>query len=153
MKKSQATKNIFLDDVAQSAGDLQRITGGLVIGEFIKLIRCQLKMSQRVLAQRAGVPQSTVSRVEKGLTDSTLPTLTRILNALSCDLVLAPMLRESIDSIRDNQAKKVANKNMRYLKGTMSLEKQQPDKRFLDALSKQEEEELLQGSGAKLWEE
>lgn len=62
------------------------------------------------------------------------------------------MLLESIDSIRRKQARKQAENHIRYLKGTMSLEKQQPDSKLLEELLKQEEERLLRGPGSKLWE-
>jgi transcriptional regulator with XRE-family HTH domain len=110
-------------------------------------------MSQRILAKRAGVPQSTVSRIEQGQRDVTLSTLQKILGAVSCDLVIAPLLQDSIDSIRRKQAKKVAEKQVMYLQGTMNLEDQQPDSRFIEELLKQEVERLLQGPSAKLWEE
>jgi len=39
------------------------------------------------------------------------------------------------------------------LKGTMNMEEQQPDDRFMEELLKQEENQLLQGPNVKLWEE
>jgi hypothetical protein len=83
----------------------------------------------------------------------TLSTLNKILNAISCDLVIVPLLRDSIDVTRRKQARKIAEKQVRYLKGTMNLEDQQPDARFMEELIKQEEEHLLQDPSAKLWEE
>lgn len=55
--------------------------------------------------------------------------------------------------IRGKQARKIAEKQGFYLKGTMNLEDQEPDSLFIEALIKQEEEFLIQGPNAKLWEE
>jgi transcriptional regulator with XRE-family HTH domain len=153
MKPSSPSEKLLIREISQAAHNLAVAVRGLSIGELIKLIRTQLGMSQASLAKRAGVPQSTVSRIEQGQRNLSLSTLQKILSAISCDLVLAPALQESIETIRLSQAKKIARKSVRYLKGTMNMEEQQPDDRFIEELLKQEEEQLLQGPNAKLWEE
>ncbi len=153
MKKTLNAEKIFINGVSKNAANLQEITRGLEIGDFIKIIRKQLKMSQSSLAQRAGVPQSTISRIEKGSKNTTQLMLLKILEALSCDLIIAPRLKEPIDTIRDKQAKKMAKKRTRYLQGTMNLEQQEPNKLLLKKLTEQTENELLQGNGTSLWKE
>lgn len=59
---------------------------------------------------------------------------------------------EPIDVTRRKQARRVAENNVRYLRGTMSLEEQEPDKKLIQELIK-EEEELLRSPGNKLWRE
>lgn len=152
MRKKSISESLFLSEGSLSAQQLQKNIRGAVIGEFVKLIRSHLGMSQRVLAQRAGVPQSMISKIENSSIEPTLSTLRKILDALSCDLVIAPILREPIDVIRRKQAQDVAARQMKYLRGTMRLEKQEPDKKFFDELSRQKENELLHGSGKDLWE-
>jgi transcriptional regulator with XRE-family HTH domain len=153
MKKSPSTEKILLEEVSQTAQALQQATRGLPMGEFIKRIRYQLKMSQSALAKRVGIPQATISRIEHNQQNPTLLILSKILKALSCELVAAPMLKEPIDVIRHQQASRVAARHLRYLRGTMKLEKQEPDNRLFEELSKKEVEELLRGSGKRLWEE
>lgn len=153
MKPFSPSEKLLIEEVSQTAKSLAVVVRGLSIGELIKITRTQLGMSQTCLAKRAGVPQSTVSRIEKGQRDLSLYTLQKILSAISCDLVIAPTLQESIETIRRKQAKKIAQKHVHYLKGTMNLEEQQPDARFVEELLKQEEDQLLQGPNAKLWEE
>ena len=154
MKKCFSSEKLMIEDMSQMAVSLQRAMRGLSIGEFIKRIRGQLDMSQEVLASRSGLPQSTISRIEKGQKDPTLSMLSKVLTSLSCDLVVAPVLKQSIDAIRYKQARHIAEKHVRYLRGTMGLEKQEPDKRLLEELIKKEVEELLHGSsGIKLWKE
>lgn len=153
MKFYSTSEQLLIEEITQAAQKLRAAARGLTIGSLIKSIRSQLGMSQKALASRAGVPQSTVSRIEQGRKDTSLSTLNKVLLALSCDLVVVPVLQDSVDVIRRRQAKKIAEKQVRYLKGTMNLEGQQPDSRFIDELIKQEEERLLHGPNAKLWEE
>ncbi len=152
MKRSSKSEKLLLEEIALSAEKLQQAARGLPIGELIALIRNQLQMSQSALAKRAGIPQATVSRIEQSQQSPTLATLSKISEALCCELVVIPMLKKTIDAIRRQQAKQVAQRHVQYLKGTMNLEKQEPDIQLLDELVKEEENELLNGSGTKLWE-
>ncbi len=151
MRKSLRSEKLVLDEISEVGGRIRPLLRGMSMGQFIAMIRKQLGMSQKVLSSRAKIPQSTLSRVEQSKGDATLSTLKKIMNALSCDVVLVPILRESIDVQRRKQARRVAEKHIRYLQGTMSLEKQEPDARFFEALLKEKEEELLH-SKTKLWE-
>jgi transcriptional regulator with XRE-family HTH domain len=151
MKRLVESERILIEDIAQIALKAKVALKGLSIGELIRLIRTQLGMSQKILAKRAKVPQSTISRTELGKFEITFSTMEKILNALFCDLIVVPVLRESIDSIRKKQARKKAEERVRYLKGTMSLEDQTPDARFLENLIHREENKILHE--AKLWEE
>lgn len=153
MKSYSPSEKLLIEEIMQAAQKTRVAVRGLTIGALIKSIRVQLRMSQKALAKRAGVPQSTISRIEQEERDANLSTLNKILGAISCDLVIVPLLQDSIDAIRRKQARKMAEKQVRYLKGTMNLEDQQPDSRFIAELVKQEEERLLQGTNSKLWDE
>lgn len=153
MRYRSPAEKLLIQEITQAAEKLKIAMRGLRIGHLIKMIRLQLGMSQKALAKHAGLPQSTVSRVEQGQRDASLSTINKILDALSCDVVIAPVLKESIDAIRRKQAKKMAKKRVHYLKGTMNLEEQKPDEAFLDTLLQEEENRLLQGPAHKLWEE
>jgi transcriptional regulator with XRE-family HTH domain len=152
MKPKSPSEILLIKEVTHAAQNTRVAMRGLSIGALMKAIRLQLGLSQKALAQRAGVPQSTISRIEQEERNANLSTLNKILNALSCDLVIVPLLQESIETIRRKQARRVAEKQVRYLKGTMNLEEQQPDPKFIAELIKQEEERLLQGSNTKLWD-
>ncbi len=153
MKSYSPSEKLLIEEIMQAAQKARVATRGLTIGALIKSVRVQLGMSQKALAKRAGVPQSTISRIEQEERDANLSTLNKILSAISCDLVIIPLLQDSIDAIRRKQARKMAEKQVRYLKGTMNLEDQQPDSRFIVELIKQEEEHLLKGPNSKLWDE
>ena len=153
MKSFSPSEKLLIEEIMQAAQKTRTAVRGLTIGALIKSIRVQLGMSQKALAKRAGVPQSTISRIEQEERDANLSTLNKILSAISCDLVIVPLLQDSVDTIRRKQARKMAEKQVRYLKGTMNLEDQQPDSRFIAELIKQEEERLLQGPNSTLWDE
>ena len=153
MKYPSPSEKFLIEEIMRAAQKARVAAKGLTIGALIKSIRTQLGMSQKTLAQRARVPQSTISRIEQEKRDPHLSTLNKILTAISCDLVIVPLLQDSIEAIRRKQARKIAEKQVRYLKGTMNLEDQQPDAKFIEELIKQEEERLLQGSNSKLWDE
>jgi len=153
MKSFSPSEKLLIEEITQATQKTRIAVRGLSIGALIKSIRVQLGMSQKALAKRAGVPQSTISRIEQEERDANLSTLNKILSAISCDLVIVPHLQDSIDAIRRKQARKMAEKQVRYLKGTMNLEDQQPDSRFIAELIKQEEERLMQGPNSKLWDE
>ena len=153
MKPFSPSEKLLIEEIMQAAQKTRIAVRGLTIGALIKSIRVQLGMSQKALAKRAGVPQSTISRIEQEERDANLSTLNKILSAISCDLVIVPLLQDSVDAIRRKQARKMAEKQVRYLKGTMNLEDQQPDSRFIVELIKQEEERLMQGPNSKLWDE
>jgi predicted transcriptional regulator len=53
--------------------------------------------TQRTLAVRAGVPQSTVGRIEAGLVDPRASTLDRLLRACGLELGVVNRLGEGID--------------------------------------------------------
>lgn len=151
--KFSPSERVLIKEVMEISQKMKATIRGLSIGSLIKSIRTQLGMPQKTLAKRANVPQSTIFRIEQGQKNTNLLTLRKVLNALSCELVIAPLLQDSIDNIRCKQAKKVVEKQVRYLKGTMYLEDQQPDSSFIEELLKQKEESLLQGPNSKLWEE
>jgi transcriptional regulator with XRE-family HTH domain len=147
------SEQLLIEEIAKEGAKASQAARGLPPGALVKMIRKQIGMPQEVLARIAKVPQSTISRIEKGQGDPSLATLRRILQALDCDLVILPILRESVNTIRRRQARKRAENKVRYLLGTMHLEEQEPDKKFTDALLLQEEEKLLKGSNSTLWKE
>lgn len=83
-------------------------------------------MSQRTLAKRASVPQSTISKIDTGRLNPSVSTLAKVLQALECDLAISLVPKGRIEDILKNQAEKKARENVEYLEGTMSLEKQTP---------------------------
>jgi predicted transcriptional regulator len=54
-------------------------------------------ISQRELAARSGVPQSTIARIESGAVDPRVGTLRRLLRACGFDLEVEPLLGQDVD--------------------------------------------------------
>lgn len=65
--------------------------------ESLRAARRHAGLTQRELAARAGVPQSTIGRIEAGLVDPRQGTLTTLLRACGWDLEVLPSLGEGID--------------------------------------------------------
>ncbi len=64
---------------------------------IIRSARAARQLSQRELGRRAGVPQSTVGRIETGAIDPRVETLERLLDALGFDLTVEPRHGDGID--------------------------------------------------------
>jgi transcriptional regulator with XRE-family HTH domain len=74
-----------------------------VAARLVRYARRRAGLSQRALAQRAGVPQSTVARIELGRLIPRIDTLERILRATGRTLTSEPVLGagEDLSLIRD----------------------------------------------------
>ena len=153
MSKQLLSQSIIVKDVAEVASKLKEASRGINFGEQVKLIREQLGMSQRTLALRSNTPQPTISKVENGEINVGISILKRILHALSGELIMVPMLEDSIEEIRRKRAREKAVKEVSYLKGTMGLEDHGPDSEFIEKLIQQEADKLLHGPNYKLWDD
>ncbi|UOA20486.1 hypothetical protein DSM14862_03323 (plasmid) [Sulfitobacter indolifex] len=64
----------------------------------LKAARENKGLSQRALSARAGVPQSHISKIESGMVNLTVSSLTAIANALDLELALVP--RKAVPAVR-----------------------------------------------------
>ncbi len=62
---------------------------------ILNMARRRAGLTQRELAGRAGIPQPTVSRIERGKTVPTFETLDRLLEACGMELVVEDRPRET----------------------------------------------------------
>ena len=58
---------------------MKRSTKSAVAADLVRLARSRANLTQRELAERSGVPQSVIARIESGSRQPTLPTLDRVL--------------------------------------------------------------------------
>lgn len=122
---------------------------------WIKAIREALGMTSQQLAQRMGVSQPRISEIEKQEMASslTLDTLQRAANALDCQLVYALVPRESLNTLVQKRAEKVARTRVKAASHSMALEGQGVDNvdtaEQLDALIKK----LTELGGSALWDD
>lgn len=63
----------------------------------VRYARRRAGLSQRALAEKASVPQSTIGRIESGATDPRASTLDRLLAACGFDLEVEPRLGIGVD--------------------------------------------------------
>jgi predicted transcriptional regulator len=63
----------------------------------LRWARRRAGLSQRALAEKSGLPQSTIGRIEAGTVDPRVGTLTRLLRACGFDLEVEPLLGVGID--------------------------------------------------------
>ncbi|MEX0991163.1 MAG: helix-turn-helix transcriptional regulator [Actinomycetota bacterium] len=67
---------------------------GMKVDRILNMARRRAGLTQRELAELAGVPQPTVSRIERGKTVPTFDTLDRLLEACGMELVVEDQARE-----------------------------------------------------------
>lgn len=70
-------------------------------GAILRDARADAGLSRRALAAKAGVPTSTVSRIEQGQSDPTLTMLARLVDAAGRDLVVGSRPREDTLSLAE----------------------------------------------------
>jgi predicted DNA-binding mobile mystery protein A len=111
---------------------------------WIRLMREAFGMSTKQLAQRVGLDQSRVSRIENAEMegDLKLSTLKKMAEGLNMKLVYAFVPKDSLESIVMEQAQKVAEKRMAKISHSMKLEDQE--------LSPNEKERAMQSLVQKI---
>lgn len=80
-------------------GHVERLAGNL-----LRIARARTGMTQRQLAQAAGVPQSTIARIESGARQPSLPMLMRILAAVDLEPRITLAAYDSHDDVLDSTA-------------------------------------------------
>jgi transcriptional regulator with XRE-family HTH domain len=83
---------VLSDSESAIIGDVMDAAGSLV-----RRARRRANLSQRDLAARAEVPQSTVGRIESGSTDPRASTLSKLLQACGFELEAEPRLGLGVD--------------------------------------------------------
>jgi transcriptional regulator with XRE-family HTH domain len=66
-------------------------------GRMLREARARAKLTQRHLAQKSGIPQETIARIERGRADPRMATLDRLLEACAFGLEVMPRLGIGID--------------------------------------------------------
>lgn len=73
-------------------------------GNLLRRARAQKGLTQRQLAELAGVPQSSIAKIESGARQPTLPVLTRILVAVDLEPRIALEPYDDHDDVLDATA-------------------------------------------------
>jgi ribosome-binding protein aMBF1 (putative translation factor) len=95
-KPKQATEHTSYEDIARERRGSAEYREGyaeaqraFLIGQAVRERRLELGLSQVELAERAGMTQSALSRLEAGAVVPTIPVLDRVCAALDAKLVVA----------------------------------------------------------------
>lgn len=64
---------------------------------LLRAARARARLSQRALAERAGMPQPTIADIEKGKQDPRYRTLDRLLRACGHELDILPRAGDGVD--------------------------------------------------------
>jgi DNA-binding XRE family transcriptional regulator len=81
-----------LNELIVYSGRAQK-SAGQTPASLLRALRGLLKMSQADLAERAGLTQPHIARLESGAVDAQWGTWTRLFDAMFCDLLLVPRPR------------------------------------------------------------
>jgi transcriptional regulator with XRE-family HTH domain len=80
MKRSpRATWPDHIDTLTGIISTVTHPAGSQAAAGLVRLARSRAGLTQRQLAERAGVPQSVIARIESGARQPTIPTLERVL--------------------------------------------------------------------------
>ena len=120
---------------------------------WIRAIRDALGMTARQLANRLGVAQQAVARIEKEeLAGSvTIKTMRRIAECLDCVFVYGFVPRTSMEETVARQAKNIAAQRLAQASQTMSLENQALSRRENDQALSDLVDELIRTLPSSLW--
>jgi predicted DNA-binding mobile mystery protein A len=123
-------------------------------GGWIRLVRNALGMTTRQLAERLGVKQPRIVKIEKAEMDGsiTLKSLRDAANALGCDLVYAVVPRKSIRDVLEERATTKAREALGPVFHNMALEAQSPTDDVQNELLKEQIRDMLAGRPSRLWE-
>jgi predicted DNA-binding mobile mystery protein A len=144
-----ARKHLDRRLTALQAADLVRPPRG-----WIKAIREALGMTTAQLAERAGVSQSRIPRVEQGeIQDTiTLKTLRSVAESLNCTLVYALVPNQPLDDMLRARARALANQQLARTQHTMKLENQALSVGDLETERERLIDELLSHNAQRLWD-
>jgi len=150
MKKNPIT---IVDDIALSKlrVDSSSENQNFKPGDWIRLLRTHLRMTQTELAKRANITQANLIAIESGKVDPRVSTLQRIYKGLSCNLSVEPRPQKSLEEILRSRARAMALKRLKKTMGTMALEEQAPEKEIFKKLLKKRTDEILRDPRERLW--
>jgi len=150
MRKNLLT---IVDDIAlsqlQGASSPRRTD--LTPGDWIRILRTYLRMTQAEVAKLAQITQPNLAAIESGKADPRVSTLRRIYQSMRCDLSVEPRPQKPLGEILRARARAIALKRLKKAMGTMALEGQAPDKETFSRLLEKRTDEILSDRRERLW--
>ncbi len=121
---------------------------------WVREVRDALGMSSRQLAQRLGVSQPTVAKLERSEATETisLKSLRKLAEALNCTLVYALVPHESLEATLTREAEQQAANRIGRVEHTMRLEAQGRDAEEIERARQELAQEMIRTLSRDLWE-
>lgn len=157
MRQSPTNQRLIASQLEQLFAKLRALPDLRLIPTkgWIHAIRQALGLTTTQLAQKVGVHQTRISRIEDDEIEGalTLRTMKEVASAMNCDFVYSIVPRQPIQTMLNEQAHKIAQKQLKYVLDNMALEGQTPTAASIDAERQRLIAELLAGNPKHLWEE
>ncbi len=143
----------IVDDISLSRLQSASSSSNTVLtpGNWIRILRSYLRMTQAELAKRAKITQPNLAAIESGKADPRVSTLRRIYQSMGCDLGVDPRPQKPLEEVLRGRARAVALKRLKKAMGTMALEEQAPDKETFGRLLEKRTDEILSDRRERLW--
>ncbi|HAR62347.1 MAG: hypothetical protein DKM50_05685 [Candidatus Margulisiibacteriota bacterium] len=117
----------------------------------IKSIREAFGMTQKQLAKRIKSTQIIVSRLESNETNPTIETLTKVADALNCELIISFIPKIEIDAVVDKLADDTAEKLVNQSVANAAMELQKPNKKIIKHSKEDLKNDLINNRRSSLW--
>lgn len=119
-------------------------------GDWIRILRNHLRMTQRELAQRAKITQPNLAAIESGKVDPQVETLRRVYEGLYCTLSVEPRPKKPLEEILRGRARAVALRRLKQTMGTMALESQAPEEETFRQLLEKTTDNILRSTRKRI---
>ena len=122
---------------------------------WVRAIRNALGMTARQLAERLGIAQQAVARIERDEVSGsvTIKTMRRVAECLDCVFVFGFVPRSTLEDTVRNQASKQASKRLAQVSHTMKLEDQALNTKENNKILSELVVELVDKLPRNLWNE
>ena len=123
----------------------------ITLFEELDLRRRELGMTLATLAGRSGLSVRTVLRILSGQGAASWSNVAAIADALGMTIEMRSL--SDVEDLREQQARRKAERLVNMVQGTSGLEGQAVDKEKAEHMVRRTVHELLAGSDRKLWSE
>lgn len=123
------------------------------IGDQIKTIRRALGMTQAQLAERSGLAQSMIARIEKDEKwNPNFTTINKLAEALNCSFTGQLIPKKDIPIFLEEQSERLARKIVAISSGSFAIESQLPSQQVIEEQILQTKKDLLEKHKWALWQ-
>ncbi len=147
-------KLIIRQQLDKALASLKAANTQVPVKGWIRAIREALGMSGKQLAQRLGVSQPRIPRLEQDelIGSVTIKTMQQVAEALNCTFVYALVPRTSLEDTVQSQARLVAQERIERVAHSMLLEAQSLSAEEQQASLKATIDELVREMPRELWD-